>query len=205
MNDLPASRYTLLIDGSVNPQNGIGYGAFLLLTEEALATATPQACSSINEQIKTQRFNQTSSTHLELETLLWALNTIPRCTQLTIYTDCQNIIKLPQRQQRLESVNYMNKQGQQLPLAHLYIQFYQHYNLLKFALKKFKGHKPHRERTTIDLLFSLVDQKARASCRQLKGGTQGHYPLPRPNFNTSNFPEALHEPNRRSHNAKIEP
>jgi len=56
------------------------------------------------------RFEQTSSTKLELQTLLWALGeTITLANgddmTLTVYTDSQNIIGLPRRRARLEQNN----------------------------------------------------------------------------------------------------
>ncbi len=50
------------------------------------------------DTIKTKKFENTSSTKLELETLLWALSEInlDNC-KIIIYTDCQNIIGLKER------------------------------------------------------------------------------------------------------------
>lgn len=169
MNNALASRYALFVDGSVNPQSGIGCGAFLLITEATLVKiVSSQSCGQVNKHIKTQRFDKTSSTHLELEALLWALHAVPHSAQLTIYTDCQNIIRLPQRQHRLETGNYTNKRGQQLPLTHLYKRFYQYQNQFGFLLEKLKGHKPQNEKTVMDQLFSLVDKKARTTCREFQ-------------------------------------
>jgi len=58
----------LFTDGSVNTKLKIGYGAYLIVTEDELST------ESLKTQVNIKRFENTSSTKLELETLLWALN-----------------------------------------------------------------------------------------------------------------------------------
>jgi hypothetical protein len=57
----------LLTDGSVNIQSKIGYGAYLAVSERGLSL------DSLRTRVKVRRFEHTSSTKLELQTLLWAL------------------------------------------------------------------------------------------------------------------------------------
>ena len=61
----------LFTDGSVNTQSKIGYGAYLAVSESGLSL------DSLRECVKVMRFEHTSSTKLELQTLLWALGDIP--------------------------------------------------------------------------------------------------------------------------------
>ena len=80
----------LFTDGSVNARTKIGYGAYL-----AVFGATLSA-EELKAQVQVKRFEQTSSTRLELQTLLWALNDLPATgCKVMIYTDSQNIIGLP--------------------------------------------------------------------------------------------------------------
>ena len=60
----------LLTDGSVNTRSKIGYGAYLAVKETGLSP------DSLETLVKLKRFEPTSSTKLELETLLWALGDI---------------------------------------------------------------------------------------------------------------------------------
>ena len=60
----------LFTDGSVNTKSKTGYGAYLAVTD------TLTSMESLSEQVKVRRFENTSSTRLELETLLWALREI---------------------------------------------------------------------------------------------------------------------------------
>lgn len=94
----------IFIDGSVNNQLKIGYGAYLVVSE----LCTP--IESLKDTVRVRRFEQTSSTKLELQTLLWVLDETNVLTNdqelaLTVYTDSQNIIGLRGRRSRLENSN----------------------------------------------------------------------------------------------------
>ena len=79
----------LFVDGSVNPQLKIGFGAYLLTDENITYSSIKK------DDIKTQIIKNTSSTKLELQILLFALNAVAlEEYNLIIYTDCQNILTL---------------------------------------------------------------------------------------------------------------
>jgi ribonuclease HI len=152
------SDYILLTDGSVHTQSNTGYGAYLLILAEE-CSLSPEAARA---RIKTQAFTCTSSTKLELQTLLWALSELPDDNeQLTIYTDSQNIINLAQRRAGFEKHDYHSKKGLPLRNAELYQAYFQSTDPLNFELIKVKGHKSARQRNQIDQLFALVDKAAR--------------------------------------------
>ena len=107
------THWHLFTDGSVNTQSKVGFGACLWLREFNDAT------DSLEDAVKTKRFEQTSSTRLELQTLIWSLNerlalANMNSIELTIYTDSQNIINLPKRRERLERDNYFSSNKKQL-------------------------------------------------------------------------------------------
>ena len=58
----------IFIDGSVNNQLKIGYGAYLVVSELGAAI------ESLKDTVRVKRFEHTNSTKLELQTLLWALS-----------------------------------------------------------------------------------------------------------------------------------
>jgi len=90
----------LFTDSSVNPQKKIGFGSFLVVQNENILF------ENLKESIKTKEFENTSSTKLELETLLWALEEIKNNEDciIEVYTDCQNIIGLKNRREKLEKL-----------------------------------------------------------------------------------------------------
>lgn len=154
----------LFTDASVNCQSKLGYGAYLLYSQSG--------CSfeQLKSTVKTKRFEQTSSTKLELQTLLWALNDIKalvkgKTIQLIIYTDCQNIISLPARQAHLEQTQYLNSKKKLLNHHLLYQAFYQLTSGITCTFVKVEGHQRSSQKSEIDKLFSLVDKASRQALR----------------------------------------
>ncbi len=151
----------LLTDGSVNTQSKIGYGAYLAVSEPGLPLA------KLELQIKVQRFEQTSSTKLELQTLLWALKDIKiSVRKLIIYTDSQNIIGLPERRERLEQNDFCSNKKRRLNNFELYQEFYQQIDQLDYKLVKVRGHQPSKQKGDIERLFTLVDRASRNALRE---------------------------------------
>lgn len=149
----------LFCDGSVNPKSNIGYGAYFIL-DSSLSVELSKI------QIFTKRFENTSSTKLELETLLWALNDSNlQNIEIFVYTDCQNILTLKNRREKLEQNNFYTKKGELLKNHLLYKEFYKLSDLLSCTFIKVKGHKKTNEKDEIDKLFTLVDRTARDALR----------------------------------------
>lgn len=151
----------LFTDGSVNTQAKIGYGAYLVVPDPELPL------EELSGQIKVKRFEQTSSTQLELETLLWALKDIPpTARKVIVYSDSQNIIGLPARRVRLEENDYRSAKNRQLNNYQLYQEFYRLHDRLNFELLKIRGHLPGKRKDALDRLFTLVDRAARNALRE---------------------------------------
>ncbi|WP_299981285.1 ribonuclease HI [Desulfobacula sp.] len=154
----------LFTDGSVNPQSNIGYGAYLTVLEEGLSL------DSLKKSVKVKRFEQTSSTKLELQTLLWALSNIqPLGCRVMVYTDSQNIIGLQGRRDRFEQNDYRTKKNKRIKNYKLYQEFYKMTDQLDCEFVKVRGHKVSNQKDEIDRLFTLVD---RASRNALRGDNQ---------------------------------
>lgn len=151
----------LFTDGSVNTQSHVGYGAYLAPPESGLSLDELRSC------VKVKRFEQTSSTKLELQTLLWALSEIPAAGgKLMIYTDSQNIIGLPARRERLEQNDYRSSNGRLLNNYQLYREFYRMTDQLDCELIKVQGHRQSKQKTAVDQMFTLVDRASRQALRQ---------------------------------------
>jgi ribonuclease HI len=154
------SRICLFIDGSVNPQLRIGYGAYFILFDKDLLS------NSIKPKIYTKKFINTSSTKLELEVLLWALeDKIVQKYPILIYTDCQNILSLESRRVRFESNDYYTRKNKQITNHKLYKEFYKKLDELDCEFTKVKGHKVMCQKDQIDKLFALVDKASRNALR----------------------------------------
>ena len=150
----------LFTDGSVNPQSGIGFGGYLLLDKLEYIS------SELEKEIKVKKFNNTSSTKLELETLLWALNDITsKNSKIVVYTDCQNIIGLKDRRDRFEKNKYITGKGTLIKNHELYKEFFKLMDVLDCKFVKVKGHKKSSTKNEIDNIFTLVDKATRNALR----------------------------------------
>lgn len=155
----------IFTDGSVNTQLKVGYGAHLVVAD----MATP--IESLKDTVKVQRFEQTSSTRLELQTLLWALSETIALTDdgelaLTVYTDSQNIMGLPGRRAHLEQNNYFSSKNKRLHNYELYQEFYHLNARLNCCFVKVAGHQPSSQKDKIDKMFGLVDRASRRALRE---------------------------------------
>ena len=152
-------------DGSVNTQLKVGYGAYLVVSDLSVPIDT------LKGNVKIKRFEATSSTKLELQTLLWALNEIINVTNenditLTIYNDSKNIISLPDRQSRLEQSHFYSSKNKRLNNYGLYQEFYRLTSGVPLSLVKMVGHQPSSSKDEIDRLFDLVDKASRRALRE---------------------------------------
>ncbi len=148
----------LFCDGSVNPQKKIGFAAYFILNENEFFD---------KDRIHLKRFENTSSTKLELESLLWALEDEKIKNQtIRVYTDCQNILGLEKRREKLEKNNYKTSTGKIIKNHELYKKFYTITDKLDCTFEKVKGHKKSSLKNEIDNLFNLVDKASRKALRE---------------------------------------
>lgn len=156
------STISLFTDGSVHTATTVGYGAYLLVKN----IETP--LGELKGFIQIKRFENTSSTRLELQTLLWALGKTPTTDhQINIYTDSQNIIGLPGRREKLELNGFRSKNNRLLNNHDLYQQFYQITDTLNCNFIKVIGHQPTSRKNTIESIFTLVDKATRTAVRTI--------------------------------------
>jgi ribonuclease HI len=151
----------LLTDGSVNTQSNIGYGAYLAVSEPGLSL------DSLRTRVKVKRFEQTSSTKLELQTLLWALSDIHALGgKVIVYTDSQNIMGLQGRRDRFEQNDYRSKKNKRLNHYELYQEFYRMTDQSDCEFVKVRGHQVSNQKDDIDRLLTLVDRASRNVLRE---------------------------------------
>lgn len=151
----------LFTDGSVNNHSNIGYGAYLAVFK------AEHSLDSLRTRVKVRRFEHTSSTKLELQTLLWALSDIQAMgRRVLVYTDSQNIVGLQGRRDRLEKNDYRTKKNKHLNNYELYQKFYRMTDQLKCEFVKVTGHQVSNQKDDVDRLFTLVDRASRNALRQ---------------------------------------
>jgi ribonuclease HI len=151
----------LFTDASANTRSKIGYGAYLAVSEHGLSLDSLKQC------VKVRRFENTSSTKLELQTLLWALGDIHTWgSKVIVYTDSQNIMGLAVRRARFEKNDYRSKTNKRLNNYELYQAFYSMIDSLDCELVKVRGHRVSNQKDDLDRLFTLVDRAARKALRE---------------------------------------
>jgi ribonuclease HI len=151
----------LFTDGSVDPQSKVGYGAYLAVFDDGTSL------DLLKSRVKLRRFEQTSSTKLELQTLLWALEDPDiRGHRVVVYTDSQNIMGLPARRDRLEQSGYQSKKNKLIRNHELYQKFYGRMDQLEIQFMKVQGHKRSIQKDETDQRFTLVDRATRNALRQ---------------------------------------
>ena len=157
----------IFMDVSVNTRSRIGYGAYLSISKRGLSLDSLRPC------VKVRRFENTSSTKLELQTLLWALGDVQiRGKRVIIYTDSQNIMGLRGRRDHFEQNDYRSKKNRRLNNYELYKDFFRITDQLVCEFIRVRGHKVSHQKDDIDTIFTLVDRASRNALRRGNGNTE---------------------------------
>ena len=163
--DIKLEKIELFTDSSVNPQSKIGFAAFLVKNDKDIIL------EKLNKSIKIKKFENTSSTRLELQALLWAISDIEKEKSdlsnilIEVYTDCQNIVNLKNRKSKLVENNYQSGTGKLIKNHDLYKDFFKIESRLNLNIIKVKGHKKTILKDNIDNIFNLVDKASRSTLR----------------------------------------
>ncbi|MCT7580029.1 ribonuclease HI [Aliarcobacter butzleri] len=154
-------KIKLFVDSSANPQAKVGFGAFLEVFDDL-------SIDNLKKNIEIKRFDDTSSTKLELQSLLWALDEIEILTdtKIEVYTDCQNIVGLQNRKEKLEANDYKSSTGKTINNYELYKLFFEKIEKLDIDFIKIKGHKRNSLKDELDTIFNLVDKASRSALRK---------------------------------------
>ena len=109
----------LFFDGSLDPKSKIGFGAFLFLDENQI---NQHEIEYLKSKIQIIKFNNTSSSALELQILISILNSEFFQEKLIVYSDSQTVVNLPSRRKK---INERKKEGKKaLNLDEYYQKFF---------------------------------------------------------------------------------
>jgi len=159
----------MFTDVSLNPQSKLGLGACLLVPASFL-DRDPHLIerAEVAARIRFRRFTDTSSTKLEIQTLLWGLrdylaeSKVDGPAHLRVYSDSQCVAGLLERRTDLEANAFIaRRSGQQLRNAELYREFYSAYDDIGFTICKVAGHSRTSTHDTFQRVFANVDQEVR--------------------------------------------
>jgi ribonuclease HI len=163
------NTFALFTDVSLNPLFKCGVGGYILVPASFLRVPAQNIeKSEMTKHLVIQRFEGTSSSKLELQTALWALedwrNTLKssRPGKLLLYTDSQCIAGLLKRRPGLVAKGFVSKQTNSLLRnTPLYRKFYELSDKLGFEILKVAGHTRSCSRDNIHCIFSFVDREVR--------------------------------------------
>ena len=168
-------RCVLFTDVSLDPRLKLGVGACLVVPAAILERSPGDILrSEIASQVKMQRFEETSSTKLEVQTVVWALDkyqnshSASRPEKLCVYTDSQCVAGLLRRRPRLERTGFLSARTHRpIQNAALYRTFYEFHDQIGFEVIKVPGHTRTSSRDTVDHVFSILDKEARKALKSL--------------------------------------
>ena len=172
--------YSIFTDVSLNPKIKKGLGAYLILPSRYLELSLSEIEQLyLIKLMKFKAFDSTSSTKLEVETVIWAINDILSIHQndipseLHLYTDSQCVAGLLGRRQKLEQNKFTSK-ATKLPLiqADLYKEFYKLYDAIRFDITKVTGHSKSFTQDTKHRIFSYLDKAVRQKFKDLSSNKQ---------------------------------
>ena len=172
-----SSVLCLFSDASADPTTKWGVGAYLLIDQNDIALLSqPKNEKILIERLRFHNETQTSSTKLEIQTLLVALGDYHKEAEnsaLQIYTDSQAIMGLLKRRVSLTQKNFVSKRsGTELTLADLYRQYYAFYDAHPFFVIKLKGHSNSSDVVSPEQqIFSILDQQVRKKLREKRAVT----------------------------------
>jgi ribonuclease HI len=174
------NSFALFTDVSVNPQRKLGVGGYLLVPVQFLGNE-PHGIerAAVSARLKIKRFAETSSTKLEVQTVLWALEELREELtgsapgSLRIYTDSQCVAGLMGRRAGLIHSDFVaRRSGRPLTNAPLYRAFYAAYDQFGFQLVKVPGHARADTHDSVQRIFSYVDREVRKALALWMGENQ---------------------------------
>lgn len=168
------NSFALFTDASLDPRLHLGIGGYLLVSASYLSALPGEIEKSyVLEHLMLKRFEDTSSTRLEIRTVLWAVQDCRERLKdqepytLRIYTDSQCISGLSKRRGKLEANAFLSgKTNRPLKNAELYQEFFKLSDDPGFEVVKVAGHTRAHSRDTIEQIFSLIDKGVRRALKQ---------------------------------------
>lgn len=123
----PKNTYSIFTDENFDPRSKIGVGCKLVLNT-----------GENSQKIETKDFDETSAARLELETVIWALESFEsevKSPKIILYTDSKTVIGLLERRAKLQKTDFMSaKAGVPLANAELFKDFFALHDRLNFEV-----------------------------------------------------------------------
>jgi ribonuclease HI len=167
------NSFSLFTDVSLDPRRKLGVGAYLIVPASFMEVP-PHSIerSAVAGRLVVKRFEDTSSTMLEVQTVLYALEDfrnelkVAAPVKLQIYSDSQCVAGLLGRRKGLEAGRFISKgKNREITNASLYREFYEFHDVLGFKVIKVAGHTRSCSHDTVHHIFSCVDREVRQALK----------------------------------------
>jgi ribonuclease HI len=169
----------IFTDVSLHPKLRSGVGGYLLVPSSFLEEPSQiRTSSAVAERLVLRRFENTSSTELEVRTVLWALEEYQKEKgsspgDLRIYTDSQCVSGLLKRRRGLEEKAFISKRtNRPLKNADLYLRFYQLYDEMGFEIIQVAGHTRSSSQDPVYRIFSWIDREVRKALNHCRNSDE---------------------------------
>lgn len=163
------STHYIFTDISYDKTHKLSVAGYLIISKDKEHFNPPN-----NPKIETIVFQEDNNIRAELRGAIHVLKHFEESSlsaqasssKIYLYTDCQVISNLPQREQKLESKNYYSqRQNKLLANADLYKEFFAIYKRIKPTIIWLKGHRPKKEIEGMDKYFYDIDKVVRKKLR----------------------------------------
>jgi ribonuclease HI len=119
-----------------------------------------------NANLQIEQIDERNCIRAELRSAISALKSCVTGAHVKMFCDCQAIVELPSRKQRLESLDFMSQRTKQaLANADLYRQFFAILRQIHLEILWVKGHAPSQAGNHIQKNFSYLDRRIRQTLR----------------------------------------
>ncbi len=171
------NSFSIFTDVSLDPGRKLGMGAYLVVPASFMEVPPDSIDKSeVAGRLVLRRFEDTSSTRLEVQTVLCAIEDFQNelkgagPVKLQVYSDSQCVAGLLDRRQGLEAGSFISKaKNRQITNASLYHKFYKFHDQLGFEVIKVAGHTCSCSHNTVHRIFSCVDREVRQALKLWMG------------------------------------
>jgi ribonuclease HI len=150
-------------DASFSKPSGTGIIGFACIAGEDTHLKT----FLTTDDIQIEKIKETNNIRCEIKSAIHAIESRKQSDRVILFTDCESIVNLPTRRQKLEKMQFKNKRGQILKNADLYVKFFSLMDKFHIEIRWIKGHTPEAGQDHIHKNFSVVDQAVRKKLREI--------------------------------------
>lgn len=104
----------------------------------------------------------------EVQGAILALKACATGSKVILFSDCQTVVGLPRRKEKLIATNFIGKKKKLvINNADIYQEFYKEFDRLEPEIHWLAGHISKDKKTKIDNNFSYVDKQVRKKLREI--------------------------------------